>query len=47
LLVEEAAGAGLARRAVRLIYAGWLPQDRVSSQSPPSRIGRHRRGGYP
>ena len=32
-----------ARRAVRLICAGWLPQDRVSSQRPLSRIERRRR----
>ena len=31
-----------ARRAVRLICAGWLPQDRVSSQRPLSRIERRR-----
>src|SRR3954447_2227059 len=42
LLVGEAAGPAVARRAVRLIFAGWLPQDRVSSQGPPSRIGRRR-----
>jgi hypothetical protein len=29
--VKGAAGLAGARRAVRLIYAGWLPQDRVSS----------------
>ena len=48
LLVEGAAGRAGARRAVRLIFAGWLPQDRVSSQSPPSRVGCHRpRGRLP
>jgi hypothetical protein len=29
--VEEAAVLAGARRAVRLIFAGWVPQDRVSS----------------
>jgi hypothetical protein len=29
--VEGAAGLAGARRAVRLIFAGWVPQDRVSS----------------
>jgi hypothetical protein len=29
--VKGAAGLAGARRAVRLICAGWLPQDRVSS----------------
>ena len=46
LLVWEAAGCGrCARRAVTLICAGWVPQDRVSSQSPPSSIGRRPAGG--
>ena len=45
LLVGGAAGRACARRAVSLICAGWVPQDRVSSQSPPSRIGCHRRAG--
>lgn len=31
LSVKGAAGLAGARRAVRLICAGWLPQDRVSS----------------
>jgi hypothetical protein len=43
-------GGGLravARRAVTLICAGWVPQDRVSSQSPPSSVGRDRRWRLP
>jgi hypothetical protein len=43
LLVERDGGRACARRAVRLICAGWVPQDRVSSQSPSSRSGRRRR----
>jgi len=31
-----------ARLAVRLICAGWVPQDRISSWRPPSRTGRRR-----
>jgi hypothetical protein len=42
LLVERDGGRACARRAVRLIFAGWVPQDRVSSQSPSSRTGCHR-----
>ena len=34
LLVEGAAGRACARRAVSLICAGWVPQDRVSSSEP-------------
>ena len=34
LLVEGAAGAGVARRAVRLICAGWVPQDRGFVSEP-------------
>jgi len=32
-----------ARRAVRLIFAGWSPQDRISSRGPLSRLERRRR----
>ena len=31
---EGAAALADARRAVRLIFAGWVPQDRVSSGEP-------------
>jgi len=34
VLVEGAAGAGVARRAVRLICAGWVPQDRGFVSEP-------------
>jgi ubiquinone/menaquinone biosynthesis C-methylase UbiE len=45
LLGPGGGGRPGARRAVRLICAGWLPQDRVSSQRPLSRIERDRRDG--
>jgi hypothetical protein len=41
-LGPEGGGQPGARRAVRLICAGWLPQDRVSSQRPLSRTERRR-----
>lgn len=41
MVVVAVAGAG-ARRAVSLIFAGWVPQDRVSSQSPLPSNGCHR-----
>lgn len=40
-----AARAGGARLPVRLICGGWLPQDRVSSPGPLSKIGRRGFGG--
>jgi hypothetical protein len=33
-LVGVAVAGACARRAVRLIFAGWVPQDRVSSGEP-------------
>jgi hypothetical protein len=42
LMVERDGGPGGCATRVRLIFAGWLPQDRVSPQSPPSRVGCHR-----